>query len=355
MFNPFTKTIDCFKCICILKIYMKLKNKAKDFLPPMFIEKVKKMFEAKGLSENKIEKEIEEFKIKTNTRLRKTIRLNTIKGSKKTIENLEKKDFKLENIPWYKYGYFISNTDEEFKALRVGNTLEHFVGEIYIQEASSMLPVIVLDPKPNENVLDIAAAPGSKTTQIAMHMKNTGMICANEPLIQRIKALQDNIERTGVINTMVTRNDGRFLKRIDSFFDRILVDAPCSGEGFFRKDLKARYLWNPKRVIADSKLQFHLLRSAVLAAKKGATIVYSTCTFSPEENEFVVNKILEKYDVKLEKIKIDNLETDEGLTNYDGTELDKELKKTIRIWPHKANLEGFFVAKIKKIGETNAN
>jgi len=212
-----------------------------------------------------------------------------------------------------------------------------------------MLPVIALDPKENDHILDMAAAPGSKTTEMAMHMNNKGLIIANEPSIQRISALQENIDRSGVLNYVITRHDGRKFSNYPELFDKVLLDAPCSGEGTFQKDVKARYVWSQAKVIQNSRLQKQLIDSAIACTKPGGTIIYSTCTLSPEEDEEIIDYALNKYNnIKLEKIKLDGLNTSNGTTEYNGRKYNDEVKKVIKLWPHKTNIEGFFVAKIKK-------
>ncbi len=317
---------------------MKFVNSDPHFLPPAFIDKMKELLP---------ESEFNNFVTAMNTRLRKCIRINTLKANyDKTKQNLESYGFSLEQMPWYKYGFFAKDDD---RTKKLGNTLEHFLGQIYVQEASSMLPVIALDPQENDAVLDIAAAPGSKTTQISMHMNNTGTIVANEPQLSRISALQENLERNGALNHVITRNDGRIFRRMPDCFDCVLVDAPCSVEGTFRKDIKARHLWAPNKVSQLAKLQYELLKSGIIAAKKDATIIYSTCTLSPEENELVINKALKEDNVQLEKINLKGLDTSKGIIKYRNFEIDKELEKTVRIWPHKTDMEGFYLAKLRKI------
>jgi len=308
----------------------------KDFLPPPFITKMKDLVPANEFSA---------FLEIMTKKLRKSIRINTLKADKEdVIRSLTEKGYELEPMPWYKYGFFIKREGE----LKLGNTLEHFLGKIYVQEAASMLPVIALDVEEKETILDLAAAPGSKTTQISMHMNNTGVVVANEPQIQRIKALQDNLERSGSVNHVITRNDGRFFKKMPFSFDRVLVDAPCSVEGTFRKDLKARYLWHQGKVNTLTKLQYELLKSSIIAAREDAIIIYSTCTLSPEENEGVVNKLVEEGLVELEKINLKGLNSDHGITKFKNIEYDKSIKKTVRIWPHKTDMEGFYLAKMRK-------
>jgi len=290
--------------------------------------------------------EVEELKNAINSPLRKSIRVNTLRGNLKEVkDSLITQGFTLANMPWYKYGFFISND----KQMRIGNTLEHYLGKIYVQEASSMLPVIALDPKANDFVLDLAAAPGSKTTQISMHMNNNGLLVANEPQIQRISALQENIDRSGSVICVITRNDGRKFLQFADMFDKVLLDAPCSGEGTFQKDIKARYIWSQNKVIQNSRLQKQLIESAIIACKPGGTIIYSTCTLSPEEDEEIINYTLEKFEnITLKKIEFSGLNTSPGILEYNHKQYNDEIKKVIRIWPHKAKIEGFFIAKIIK-------
>lgn len=307
------------------------------FLPKDFIAKMEKLLP---------KEELELLKTAMDTSLRKSIRINTLRTNvKETKASLEKQGFILDEMPWYKNGFFISTQ----KKLAIGNTLEHYLGKIYVQEASSMLPVIALDPKPNDYILDIAAAPGSKTTEMAMHMNNTGLIVANEPSIQRISALQENIDRSGVINCVITRNDGRKFANYHDLFDKVLLDAPCSGEGTFQKDVKARYVWSQNKVIQNSRLQKQLIDAAIACTKPGGTIIYSTCTLSPEEDEEIIDYALNKYDnIKLDKIKLTGLDTCPGITEYNTKKYNDEVKKVIKLWPHKTNIEGFFVSKILK-------
>ncbi len=291
--------------------------------------------------------ELENLKTALDTHLRKSIRINTLRADPKTtVNSLEKQGFKLEKMPWYDYGYFISNED---KTKRIGNTLEHYLGKIYVQETSSMLPVIALDPKPEEHILDMCAAPGSKTSQIAMHMNNSGLIVANEPLIQRIKPLQENLDRSGCINAIITRNDGRKFANHKELFDKVLLDAPCSSEGTFQKDIQSRYAWSINKVKQLSILQKQLFDSAYVALKTNGTLIYSTCTMSPEENEEIINYALEKYDLEILDLKFKGLNTSNGLTYYLDKEFNKEIKKSVRVWPQNTNIEGFFVTKLKKL------
>ena len=185
--------------------------------------------------------------------------------------------------------------ESELEPGELGRALEHILGYYYVQELASMLPVLVLKPKPNEKILDLASAPGSKTTQMASKMENAGLIIANEISLGRIKILASNTERCGVMNTIITKKEGSAIcKRFEKqnfLFDKILVDAPCSGEGTLRSSYKTYKMWNPNTIKKLSRIQKHLLESAIEILKPGGEIVYSTCTHAPEENEEVVDDI----------------------------------------------------------------
>lgn len=217
-----------------------------------------------------------------------------------------------------------------------------------------MLPVLVLNPSPGEFVLDLCASPGSKTTQIASYMKFTGTIIANEVSLSRIKILAANLERCGVSNSIITRKDGIALcKRLQNsgfLFDKILIDAPCSGEGTLRSSHKTALMWNPKTITSLSKLQKSMVESAIEILKPNGTIIYSTCTHAPEENEEVLDYILEKFkgEVKIEEISLP-IKTRAGVTKWQDKSYSGEVKKSCRIYPHDTNTEGFFVAKLRKI------
>ncbi len=236
----------------------------------------------------------------------------------------------------------------------LGRSLEHLLGYYYIQELASMLPIIALKPEPNDIFLDLCASPGSKTTQAASTMQNTGTIIANEVSLGRIKILASNLERCGCINAILTRKDGiAFCQRIRKFnpnfkFDKILIDAPCSGEGTLRSSPKTYQMWNPKTIQNLSKLQKSMVASAIEMLKPKGILVYSTCTHAPEENEEVVNFILEKFpEMKIETIKLP-IKCRQGITKWKDKEFSKEVNKSCRIYPQDENTEGFFIAKFKK-------
>ncbi|MBI2044295.1 RsmB/NOP family class I SAM-dependent RNA methyltransferase [Candidatus Pacearchaeota archaeon] len=281
----------------------------------------------------------------------KSIRVNTLKTSPSELKKmLEEKGWEIKQ-PFKNYPE-IMIVEPELLPGELGRSLEHILGYYYAQEIASMLPVIVLNPQPGEKVLDIAAAPGSKTTQIAMMMKNSGLIIANDVKLPRIKILASNLERCGVTNEIITRSSGQRLceqlKKQGFLFDKILLDAPCSGEGTLRSTPRSIQMWNIQRVYRMSKEQKRLLISALEVLKIGGEIVYSTCTHAPEENEEVIDSILNEFkNIKVEKI-ILPIKCKSGLTSWKGKNYNKELKNSCRIYPHISDTEGFFIAKLRK-------
>ncbi len=271
--------------------------------------------------------------------LRFSFRVNTLKASiDDVIESLSDR-FEIEKIPWCKEGFFC---DRE-----VGDTIEHQIGVIFSQEASSMIPAIALNPKPNMIVLDMCASPGGKTTQIAQYMQNEGCIIANDVKYDRINILISNIQRCGVTIARVTMKDGRFFKRFRETFDRVLIDAPCSNVGMIRKNYRYLKMWSLKEVYSLSRLQKELVLAGYKSLKHGGIMVYSTCTLDPLENEEVIDYLLSNTDAKLERIDLPVNRT-EPIIEFEGKSYDDEVKKCLRIHPQDNNTEGFFIAKILK-------
>ena len=229
--------------------------------------------------------------------LRRSIRVNTLKTSVADFLQLTAPyGWTLTPIPWCEEGFWIERDNED--ALPLGSTAEHLSGLFYIQEASSMLPVAALfaDGNAPQRVMDVAAAPGSKTTQIAARMNNEGAILANEFSASRVKVLHANISRCGISNVALTHFDGRvFGAAVPEMFDAILLDAPCSGEGVVRKDPDALKNWSPESNQEIAATQRELIDSAFHALRPGGTLVYSTCTLNREENEAVCLWLKETY------------------------------------------------------------
>ena len=266
--------------------------------------------------------------------LKKSIRINTLKTSTNEI----KQRLSLKRIPWCKEGFWIEGQG-------IGNLKEHFLGYIYLQEAASMIPPVVLDTKENDMVLDLCASPGSKTTQMAAMMRNKGLIIANDNQFIRLKPLSINLQRCGVSNTIITLMEGRWFKELS--FDKILVDAPCSGIGTIRKSYKTIKWWNPNFVKKMAGIQRQLLKTAFELLNDKGTLVYSTCTLEPEENEGVIDYLIENFNAKVEKIDLD-IRKSRCISEFEGKKYDQQVNNCLRIWPQDNDTEGFFVAKIKK-------
>ncbi|MBI4452603.1 NOL1/NOP2/sun family putative RNA methylase [Candidatus Woesearchaeota archaeon] len=289
----------------------------------------------------------EEFRQCSLSFLNRSIRTNTLKMPIKQLKERLEKNWTLEQIPWCKEGFWIEHRQKERRD--IGNLIEHSLGYFYLQEAASMIPPIVLEPKPHEIVLDIAASPGSKTTQIAQYMENKGILIANDYTIDRMKPLSINLQRCGVSNAVITLMEGQRFKKSGIEFDRVLVDAPCSGTGTIRKSLKTLRIWNPDMVRRLSITQKQLIETGFNLLKENGTLVYSTCSLEPEENEEVVHFLINKYEnAKLEEIKL-NLKKSPSITEFENKKYSDEVKKCLRIWPQDNDTEGFFVAKIRKI------
>jgi len=288
-----------------------------------------------------------EFKKYSLSFLRRSIRVNTIKISIDKLKKRLEKKWNLEQIPWCDEGFYIEHIKKERRD--IGNLIEHSLGYFYTQQAASMIPPLVLEPKENDIVLDMAASPGSKSTQIASIMKNKGLLIANDYTTKRIKPLSLNIQRCGITNCIITIMQGQWFNKSNIEFDKILVDAPCSGTGTIRKSLKTLRIWNPNMVKRLSITQKQLIETGFNILKPSGTLVYSTCSLEPEENEAVVDFLLNKYDnAKLEEIKLKEIKRSEPILEFDNNKYNQEVKKCLRIWPQDNDTEGFFVAKIKK-------
>ena len=287
----------------------------------------------------------EEFKKYSLSFLRRSIRINTLKGSVKEVKaSIEAKGWILVPIPWCKEGFWISHQDRR----DTGNLLEHHIGLVYIQEAASMIPPLVLQPKPGDIILDMCAAPGSKTTQMGAMMENQGIIVANDYKGMRLQSLGINLQRSGLTNVIISLMHG---KRFYQFqFDKILLDAPCSGTGTIRKSLKTIHIWNAGMITKISKQQKELIENAFNNLKPGGEMVYSTCSVEPEENEGVVDFLLKKFEnAKIIKVTLSGLKTSPPILEFEGNTYDPSIKHSLRIWPQDNDTEGFFIAKIKKV------
>lgn len=247
---------------------------------------------------------------------------------------------KTEPVLWAKHAYYYP------EEARPGRHPYHEMGLYYIQEPSAMCAAELLAPLPGERVLDLCAAPGGKSTQLASFLNQKGLFVCNEIHPTRCKILSQNIERSGIANAIVTNEDSETLaKRFPEYFHKILVDAPCSGEGMFRKNPEAALEWSEKQVEICAKRQFDILENAAKMLISGGTMVYSTCTFSPEENEGIIGRFLETHP----EFSITHREIpyfSHGCPDW-GNDM-KELSHTFRLWPHRLHGEGHFVALLQK-------
>ena len=289
--------------------------------------------------------DFEEFKKYSLSFLRRSIRVNTIKISINDLKKRLEENWNLEQIPWCKEGFYIEHIKKERRD--IGNLIEHSLGYFYTQEAASMIPPLVLEPEESDTILDMAASPGSKTTQIAALMHNKGILVANDINSARMKPLSLNVQRCGITNCIVTMMYGQRFRNFE--FDKILLDAPCSGTGTIRKSLKTLRIWNPLMVQRLAHTQKSLIEIAFSNLKPGGTLVYSTCSNEPEENEAVIDFLLNKYEnAKLEEINLKSIKRSNAILEFEGNVYNEEIKKCLRIWPQDNDTEGFFVAKTKK-------
>lgn len=271
------------------------------------------------------------------------LRVNPLKISRDKFQKIC--PFELKKIPWAAEGYYYQ------AAQRPGKHPFHEAGLYYIQEPSAMAVVELLDPQPGEKILDLCAAPGGKTTHIAGRLQGKGFLLSNEIHPARARILSQNVERMGIGNGVVSNEDSKSLSlRFPGFFDRIVVDAPCSGEGMFRKDEAARLEWTPGHVNACAVRQEELLSNAAVMLKPGGTMVYSTCTFSPEENEQVIESFLLSHPGFSIKDMGERPGLYPGRRSWSKSGL-ADLEKTFRIWPDKSEGEGHYLAVLKKDGD----
>ena len=270
------------------------------------------------------------------------LRLNLLKTGRE--EFMESSPFTLEPVPWAGEGFYYGSAD------RPGRHPFHEAGVYYIQEPSAMAVVTFLDPRPGDRVLDLCAAPGGKTTQIASALQGQGFLLSNEIHPARAKILSQNVERMGVRNAVVTNEDsGRLAGFFPEFFDRIAVDAPCSGEGMFRKDEEAVREWSPGNVERCAVRQQEILGNAARMLKPGGRLVYSTCTFAPMENEMTIGRFLESHP----EFSVEQTKAYEGLSKGVkewGTGAVGGIENTVRIWPQRTKGEGHYIAVLKKDG-----
>ena len=272
-----------------------------------------------------------------------SIRVNTLKTDKNSLKTrLERKGVTLEPIDWISYGFRIKNSP-----INLGSTHEYLQGYYYLQSVATMIPALILDPKPNEIVIDMCAAPGGKATHLAQIMNNEGNLILIERNKKRLPALEVNLLRMGVNNSIVVNDDAVNLPKMDFRADKILLDAPCTGEGLIRQDPSRKRSKKMKDINKMSIIQKQLLESGLKCLKTGGELLYSTCSIGPEENEIVVNDVLNSLsDYKISEIPHNYGEN--GFTEVYGKSLRGDLRYSQRIYPHFHDTIGFFLCLIKK-------
>ena len=314
-------------------------------LPEHFLEKMKHL----------LGPEYEAFLASFQKERKNALRVNRLKLTPAQFE--AEAPFALERVPWTDNGYYVDYRD------RPGQHPDYRAGLYYLQEPSAMAPAAILPVQPGDRVLDLCAAPGGKATELGARLGGEGILVANEISASRVRALERNIELFGIRNCIVTNESPHVLsERFGAYFDRILVDAPCSGEGMFRKNPEAAGTWSREKVDTCARTQREILLSAADMLRPGGYLVYSTCTFEPEENELAVADLLrQRPDMELVKIpcadrtksfrpayalgKLRQLGYDIPAqdADYDETE-EPDLTRAVRIWPHIAEGEGHFIA-----------
>ncbi len=276
----------------------------------------------------------------------KGLRVNTLKTD--VADFLQKCPYTLREIPWTTCGFYYTEEDKP------GKHPFHDAGVYYIQEPSAMAPVAFLEVKPGDRVLDLCAAPGGKSTQIATYMQGEGLLVCNEIHPARAKILSENVERMGIRNAIVTNETPQNLANVfPGYFDKILVDAPCSGEGMFRKNEEAAVEWSPENVTNCAKRQDEVLLAAAQMLRPGGRLVYSTCTFAPVENEGTISRFLQEH----KEFSIVKADKPDGFIGGQPSWIEDAvsgLEDTMRLMPHKIQGEGHYLAVLQKNGEEDA-
>jgi NOL1/NOP2/sun family putative RNA methylase len=308
-------------------------------LPSQFLERLELIIPSEKIDEVKmsfIEEPVTSF------------RVNTLCTSvDKALIDLKQSDIEIHNVPWMEQAFWVAPDDRD----KLMNTKVYRKSEIYLQNLSSMIPPLLLDPRPGDKILDLAAAPGSKTLQMACMMQNEGDITAIEVIRKRYYKMLNNVEKQGAKNIRVYNMNGESIwKRFAGQYDKVLIDAPCSTEARFRVNDKETFqYWSMPKIKEMVRKQSRLLYSAIQSLRVGGTLIYSTCSFAPEENEGVVNRVLKKFGSSIEiepfSLPVSNIQN--GLDSWKKKKFHPLLVNCQRILPDPM-MEGFFVCKMIK-------
>lgn len=304
-------------------------------LPAAFVEEMKELFKTlPGVSVSELPAFLESLAAERSYGLRR----NPLKYTKEEFE--EKMPYALEKISWAGEGYFYRKEEQP------GRSPYHEAGAFYIQEPSAMIAVELLGAGPGEYIADLCAAPGGKSTQIAGRMQGEGILVCNEYVPARAEILAQNMERMGILNCVVLKESvDHMAERFPLFFDRVLVDAPCSGSGMFRKEEEALLQWSPENVRMCAERQTEILEHTARMVRPGGALVYSTCSFSEAEDEGVIERFLQEH----KEFALDEASLTEELLA--AGICPGRLPGTVRMWPHKLRGEGHFAARLVKAGE----
>ena len=299
-------------------------------LPPLFLDRMSRLLEAE---------EYAAFREALQGRPHVGLRVNTLKWE--VAEARERLPFALEPVPWCPAGFRVTDGS------RPGKHPYHAAGLYYLQEPSAMAPAEILSPRPGERVLDLAAAPGGKTTHLAALMQGEGLLVANDVQPKRVHEMTNNLDRWGAPHVAVlVAQPRRLAERLGAFFDRVLVDAPCSGEGMFRKDFSARRTWTPNHVARCARIQAGILHHAARLVRPGGWLLYSTCTFAPEEDEGTIGRFLEAHP----DYEVVTIPAAHGFARArpEWAAAPAEVAGAVRLWPHKVPGEGHFLALLRR-------
>lgn len=307
-------------------------------LPPFFLQRMSQF----------LGEEFEPFQAALDGEAQSGLRVNTLKMGVQAFREISPAPLG-DSVAWCPSAFHLPASD-----FRFGSHPYHGAGLYYLQDPSAMSPAALLNPQPGERVLDLSAAPGGKTTQLAAQMRGEGLLVANEIKTKRVGHLVQNVERWGAGNVIITNETPEALAdHFGAFFDRVLVDAPCSGEGMFRKDMGARADWSPEMVQGCAVRQQNILRVATKLVKPGGFLLYSTCTFAPEEDEGALLELLSASAPA--QFEVQSLPLYEGFTpgkpEWLGETAPLSLRGAVRLFPHRVRGEGHFACLLRRVNE----